>query len=508
MRKTIFRLTLVLAWVGTVLPLLTAAEGGTHTESKKPAPPSSSSGIAPDQTAPPGTDPAGEFIVHEWGTFTTFSGSDGVFLEFRPLANQVSDLPNFVLDRSYRSPTGLFSKIKLRGRVRMETPVTYFYTDRIRDVKVSVGFPKGLLTEFYPPVREMLPKFDASVAYKEGEPIGNSQLDWGTVTLIPTTALVPGIEDATLRAQVAEHVARTVLPRGANDNHYTQARATDSALVHVRASLAPWVNGTKPKDDAAAKRVPPGLSIAWPVNPPGSSLRLDGGRRSFLEKFLFYRGVGDFDLPFAVDFGSSEEAVFHNQSSLPMNSAILVDVDGKHISMAKLSQLAPGKAAAFDKPQPTSLEALSEAVVDALVEEGLYEKEAKAMVETWKQSWFTEQGTRILYMVPETITDELLPLKIEPRPQQSLRVLVGRMEVMSPETEKAMLEAVVLTGVERSKHRARVKGKPNQNHFPFPQRIREFGRLAEPALVRISKIAPMPEIRDEAERLIAELRRG
>ena len=41
----------------------------------------------------------GNFIVHEWGTFTTFSGSDGVFLDFRPLAAKESDLPDYVLDR-------------------------------------------------------------------------------------------------------------------------------------------------------------------------------------------------------------------------------------------------------------------------------------------------------------------------------------------------------------------------------------------------------------------------
>ena len=38
-----------------------------------------------------------EFVVHEWGTFTSFSGSDGIQLEFRPLIDE--DLPKFMLDR-------------------------------------------------------------------------------------------------------------------------------------------------------------------------------------------------------------------------------------------------------------------------------------------------------------------------------------------------------------------------------------------------------------------------
>ena len=37
---------------------------------------------------------AGKLIVHEWGTFTNFAGSDGVYLDYRPLVD--SDLPSEV----------------------------------------------------------------------------------------------------------------------------------------------------------------------------------------------------------------------------------------------------------------------------------------------------------------------------------------------------------------------------------------------------------------------------
>src|SRR5262245_8334131 len=68
----------------------------------------------------------GRLIVHEWGTFTNFSGSNGIQLDFRPLLD--SDLPEFVYDRSMQS-SSIFSK-SFYARQRMETPVTYFYTDR------------------------------------------------------------------------------------------------------------------------------------------------------------------------------------------------------------------------------------------------------------------------------------------------------------------------------------------------------------------------------------------
>src|SRR6266702_2530778 len=94
-----------------------------------------------------GSSDSSKFIVHEWGTFTSFAGSDGISLEFRPLVT--SDLPEFVFDRAREA--NLFnqrfeagdrsvytSKSVVRSLQRMETPVTYFYTDRERVVDVMV----------------------------------------------------------------------------------------------------------------------------------------------------------------------------------------------------------------------------------------------------------------------------------------------------------------------------------------------------------------------------------
>ena len=55
----------------------------------------------------------------------------------------------------------------------------------------------------------------------------------------------------------------------------------------------------------------------------------------------------------------------------------------------------------------------------ALVEQGLYEKEARAMVNTWQDQWFAEEGTRVLYLLPRAWTDRTLPLQVSPRPTAS-----------------------------------------------------------------------------------------
>ena len=58
-------------------------------------------------------------VVHEWGTFTSFSGSDGVPPDFTP---NYTDLPEFVY--SPGRPGRRQGRPALRdGTVSMETPV-------------------------------------------------------------------------------------------------------------------------------------------------------------------------------------------------------------------------------------------------------------------------------------------------------------------------------------------------------------------------------------------------
>jgi hypothetical protein len=68
-------------------------------------------------------------IVHEWGTFTSIAGKDGVALEWRPL-NGPPDLPKFV-HTIQQGDAGLRNapKAALSAVVRMETPVIYFYSN-------------------------------------------------------------------------------------------------------------------------------------------------------------------------------------------------------------------------------------------------------------------------------------------------------------------------------------------------------------------------------------------
>src|SRR5579871_2933002 len=71
----------------------------------------------------------GDFVAHEWGTFTSVQGGDGELLQWQPL--QTAELPGFV----HRC---LLLKGEMVTLKRMETPVIYFYPDKDMNVDVRV----------------------------------------------------------------------------------------------------------------------------------------------------------------------------------------------------------------------------------------------------------------------------------------------------------------------------------------------------------------------------------
>src|SRR3984957_13094928 len=92
--------------------------------------------------------PSAKFEVHEWGTFTSVAGPDGMALDWQPFGGP-TDLPCFV----HRFQIGF--KANLAGKVRMETPVLYFYAPRPMTASVRVAFPNGYITEWYPKANQV-----------------------------------------------------------------------------------------------------------------------------------------------------------------------------------------------------------------------------------------------------------------------------------------------------------------------------------------------------------------
>ena len=112
------------------------------------------------------------------------------------------------------------------------------------------------------------------------------------------------------------------------------------------------------------------------------------------------------------------------------------------------------------------------------------------MVKTWRDSWF-EEGLRVFYLVPRQATDEILPLTIDPKPDQVVRVLVGRAEIITPEQERQMTDLVRKMGSASASARSDAQTE-----------LKKLGRFAEPTLRRILPATKDPALKSRIQELI------
>lgn len=316
-----------------------------------------------------------DLTVHEWGTFTAIAGKDGHAVEWTPYTGP-SDLPGFV---EHLSDTNL--KPGLRGTIRMETPVLYFYSPRDVSVSVRVGFSKGVITEWYPRAGRVEPSRmlrNASLSQLQRD----GSITWNGVDVSPN-----------LNGE---------FPREVSSSRYYAARETSSAALRVRTA---------------------------------------SGEQQ--EKFLFYRGVSASGLPLSAQLKADGELMVKNLSREEIPTVILFERRGERVGY-RLGGVVKDETVLEPPVLTGSVDALCGDLEGMLVGQGLYPDEAHAMVETWRDSWF-EEGSRLIYLVPRGFVDRVLPLAIHPAPGQIVRVFVGRMEIVTPATARAVATAVAST---------------------------------------------------------------
>lgn len=421
--------------------------GGTPSSSNPTPPVSGGSSAGSGLTAEPslGSEKAYSghgFVVHEWGTDTVVVGSDGSLQ--RGLHHEEEDLPAFVYDRlkagnSIQQPSQSVT-------IKMETPVTYFYSDVPLQVQARVDFPHGVLTQWYPGVSLFMPPVAAPNAL--------------------------GVTPAT----IADPVLDLEFPFLSDSCRQKSSAFVGGVLDWGTFDLLP--RGT----DVTAKLPPAPLDeFSWSharavsANP----LALAGGET---EQFLFYRGLGDFDLPVRVTTAAEGGVSLHNDYTEAIGSVYFINVDAERGAFtAHPDGIASGATLADRVPELDAgapldayVSELSEAVTASLDATGLYHDEAQAMVNTWKRQWFRTPGARLLYVIPQSWTESSIPLTIVPTPEALLRVMLIRVELITPEQEAADVAAVQGLGTTSAA----------EAHFE------SLGRFSEPRLRRALELAP------------------
>lgn len=390
--------------------------------------------VAPEPPPVPQAEPpvkvADDLTVHEWGTFLAVSGSDGLSLD--GLYHEEHALPGFVHARS---------RDQLRQQsifVKGETPVIYFYTATKRYVRVEVKFPRGLWTQWYPQAAFVGPTFSSRSTPESF--LRDGRIVW-------SAGLIPASASETAPA----------LPETSADALWNFARDVDAAYVQT-----------------------------------------GGAKGVETERYLFYRGLGTTTLPVRMSSESGGTLSADRDEADGIRHVFVLRVERGKAAYAYRPALEPGETAvgvipSMDGALPLDqfADKLADDLAGRLVESGLYAKEARAMVETWKTSYFKTEGVRALFVLSQRWTDAFIPMKITPKPKDLVRVMVGRLELLTPEREQLTENAV----------RDLASADPARRLAAF-NALGAEGRYVEPILRRVLASSRDERVKQTCRRLL------
>jgi len=260
--------------------------------------------------------------------------------------------------------------------------------------------------------------------------VARGKLGWAQVKIMPAGAQAP-------------------FPNDGRENHYYPARVTDANPVEVR-----------------------------------------GEQKIEQEKFLFYRGVGDFQLPLAVKLQGDKVAV-HGMAGFTGRVVLFERRGGK--TGYRMVDVTPDGATLERPALERTITDLRREMKAMLINGGLYEKEAEAMLNTWRDSWF-EEGLRLFYLLPRKTTDAILPLSIAPAPVEIVRVLVGRTELITPEMERDVAEQLL-----------KLEDPTESVRNTALKEINKYGRFVEPILHQVSAHTTDARLRQAAGKLLDKM---
>ncbi len=117
------------------------------------------------------------------------------------------------------------------------------------------------------------------------------------------------------------------------------------------------------------------------------------------------------------------------------------------------------------------------------------------MLDTWQRSYFLTPGPRVLYLLPQRQTDEILPLQVQPTPEQLVRTLLVRSELITPERE-AVLSAQLTA----------LASANTADQAAATSALLAWGRFAEPFVARALAMTENPQERAAGAALLETIR--
>jgi hypothetical protein len=381
--------------------------------------------------------------VHEWGVFAVH---DDLELANADMRAEWAALPKFVFGQT----AGRELPINQRETSVILKPVVFFHTSEPLAVELRVDFPGGLPTVWWPRTVYPSREFDGCPGDgKKKEPYRH--LEWHVQLKQPAKGQT------------------VIAPLAVEKGHW---------IENLRAVKA---------DDVFSKqsdfRGSEGLIERELPNP-----QLER------EHFIYYDGLVPIGKRVAVTV-EKDKVLVASRVKHPIHDVTVVDRRAPdHLRVARLAKLEAGT-------KPTALEFNEVEAKDwphaglvtltkQLKDVGLFEDEARALADVWKQEFFQAEGLTLFYRLPQEEYEKLLPMKLKPRPEKLLRVGL----VLQPHCEPDLAERV-----------ADLAKDLGSEDFEKRERAQEsLEKLGRAAFVHLRRVRPTIKS-PEAQRRIDEM---
>lgn len=391
-----------------------------------------------------------DYIAHEWGTFTSVINKDGK--QIQGLHHEEEALPNFVYDLS---------------RVEQTEP-----TEPPR-----IGFPRG---GGGPPTRGFtpasmnlmpIPTFTEKITQKMETPVIYFYADKKL--------------DVKVRVDFPKGVISQWFPNVSSVNPSEEAKngygVWDVEVLTTKTAILPRTSGN---------------SIWNPSREVNSNIVKVN---SELEKLIFYRGLGDFKTALKVT-EDKNILTLTNNSPLDLKGLTLLNHRDDKSELLHIKTLEAGESLKVSLSSLKSFQSFTEykseakkVIVEDLVASGLFQDESEAMVNTWEGGYFQTKGLRLLYVLPNEWTEEILPMKLSPAPSSLVRTLVGRIEILTSGDDEVIKEFIK---------------KPISPFNVNGREMKGLGHFPEPKLRRALELTDDPTLKRKINDLITSMNRG
>jgi hypothetical protein len=214
------------------------------------------------------------------------------------------------------------------------------------------------------------------------------------------------------------------------------------------------------------------------------------------ERFIYYDGLVPIGKRVAVTVEKDMVLVASRVKHAVFDVTVVDRRTPDHTRVARLVKLEAGAKATELEFTDVDVKEWPEAGLVTLTKQlkdaGLFEDEAKSLVEVWKKDFFQADGLTLFFRLPQEEYENLLPMKLKPRPEKLVRVGL----VLHPHCEPDFAERVA--------NLARDLGSRDfEARERAQKRLEEMGRAAFVHLKRLRETIKSPEAQRRLDELLA-----